>query len=59
MQKLFVFYLKYEIVGKLKVDKTLQTMEAIEKKYEMMKDGKYKPKKLYGSTDGSHTHSIS
>lgn len=38
------FYLKYEIVGTLKVDKTLQTMEAIEKKYEMMKDGKYKPK---------------
>lgn len=44
MQKLFVFYLKYEIVGTLKVDKTLQTMEAIEKKYEMKKDGKYKPK---------------
>lgn len=34
----------YEIVGKLNVDKTPQTMEAVEKKYETMRDGKYKPK---------------
>ncbi|XP_034313784.2 beta-1,4-galactosyltransferase 4 [Magallana gigas] len=32
------------LVGKLKVDKTPKTMEAIEKKYETIKDGKYKPK---------------
>lgn len=29
----------YEIVGKLNVDKTPQTMEAVEKKYETMRDG--------------------
>lgn len=32
------------LVGNFKVDKTPQKLEAIEKKYEMMKDGKYKPK---------------
>lgn len=39
-----IFFFKYTIVGKLKVDKTPKTMEAIEKKYETIKDGKYKPK---------------
>lgn len=32
------------LVGKFKVDKTPQTLKAIEKKYETMKNGKYKPK---------------
>uniref|UniRef100_A0A8W8K2N3 Beta-1,4-galactosyltransferase n=1 Tax=Magallana gigas TaxID=29159 RepID=A0A8W8K2N3_MAGGI len=32
------------LAGKLKVDKTPKTIEAIEKKYEMLKDGKFKPK---------------
>lgn len=40
----FIFFFKYIIVWKLKVDKILKIMEVIEKKYEMIKDGKYKLK---------------